>query len=202
MSKFTSFRTESALLQNDSDIILPFQKRSALVRSLNTTGGNAADTNRFFPGGAKGKTTVKTAIAANADVAILVGDAAVGNTINGNVVAAADFVIMHLDTGGFQLMEITAVNGGAANGEIDITGFTPFDGADEPSAAVAAGSTVYVVFAEDVESLVVGTASLNLRDTFLGNPGAPCAITSDGAAAVSHRISGVVEYVDGAIVSI
>ena len=202
MSKFTSFRTSSSASQSDSDVIDQQGNKSILIRSLNATGGDVLDTVRAFPAGLKGKTTVKNAVTANADAAILVGDSGAGNQLNSNAINAADFVIMHLDTGGWQLMEITTVNGGAANGEIDITGFTPFDAADEPSAAVAAGSTCYVILAEDVESIFLGTSSLNLDLPFIGNPGAPLALSNDGNDTVSHFMSGVAEYVEGAITRI
>ena len=202
MSKFTSFRTSSSASQSDSDVIDQQGNKSILIRSLNAVGGNAADTIRAFPCGLKGKTTTTVAITANADIAVLVGDSGVSNTINGDVIAAADFIVIHLDTGGWQLMEITSVNGSGANGEIDITGLTPFDAADEPSAAVAAGSTCYVILAVDVLSIDLGTASLNLDMPFVGNPGAPLALSNDGNAAVLHHMSGVAEYVEGAITRI
>lgn len=199
MSKFTTFMTSSAASQSDSDVVQPQHGLAPLVRQLNAQGGDASDAIRFFPGAQKGKTTVLNAVVANDDAAILVGDAAAGNQLNGDDVAAADFVLIHLDTGGFELMEITSVNGGAAVGEIDITGFTPFDAADEPSAAVAAGSTCYVVLAEDVASITLGTGTLDQRLPFVGNVGAPLGISCDGNAAAQHDCSGTIEYVDNSI---
>ena len=202
MSKFTSFRTSSALLQNDADVIEQFDKKSALIRSLNATGGDAADTIRFFPGGLKGETTVLTAISASDDAGFFVGDTGVKNTINGNVIAANDFILLHLDTGGFQLMEIIAVNAGVADDQIEVTDFTAFSGDNAPRAASAVGSTAYFILAEDVSTIGIGTSSLNLDLPFLGEGGHPCAISSDGAAAAQQNVAGVVEYVDGGITRI
>ena len=130
------------------------------------------------------------------------GDAGVKNIINGNAIAANDFCLLHLDTGGFQLMLIAAVDGSTADGQIEVTDFTAFSGDQVPRAASAVASTVYFILAEDVSSITIGTSALNLDLPFLGEGGHPCAISSDGAGAAQHNISGVVEYVESSITRI
>ncbi|WP_428412017.1 hypothetical protein [Pararhizobium sp.] len=198
----TYFHAESSAAQNDSFVVPEYDDKKALVESLNATGGNAADQVRAFPPRGLGQATVKTAIAANADAAVLNGDAAAGNQINGQAVAANDFLLLELDArhpqrGNWQLMLIAAVNGAAANGEIDITNLTAFDAEQVPRAASAVNKRAYIIFAEDVRTLLIGnTTVLDIRRSIVGFAGHPLALVIDGNAAALHRITGTIAYVD------
>jgi len=194
MAKRRQFRSYSAGAQNDSVVIPQYHGTQALIRTLNATGGNAADFVNFLPCGEQGATTINTAQSAAAAAIILVGDTGVKNTLNGVAVAANDFVVVQTSTG-WQAALIAGVNASGADGTIAINSITEWDALTSITGTQTVGDTAYIVWAEDEATILVGTSSLNLEDVFVGEAGRPCVIYSLGAAAAAHYMSGIVEYV-------
>lgn len=203
------FSTISAASQSDSFVADKFRKLKAFVRSLNATGGNAADTIRFFPAGNKGQTTVNTTAAAAATSVIVDADDN-GADINGNIITTSDFLLVNLDSGNnWQLLTIGGVSADAANDRNTLSTLGAFDGGTGLESAVtvvAAAPTgagthafnpeAYIIFAADVQTLNLGIKDLNLEFTASGNAGHPLALTNDGNAAVSHFMQGVIQYIN------
>ena len=169
------------------------------MRKLGAYAGNAGDIVKFFACRAYGKTTCASAVLASGTTITLDGDAGVKNTLNGIAVAAADFVLC-MTASGWQLNEIAGVNAGGADGAITINSITFYDGRSNFGAAIAEDAVCYIIWAEDADSLAIGskstTTAQDYQDFFNGYLGQPCALAIYGAAAADHYITGTAEYVD------
>jgi hypothetical protein len=202
MSKFSSFAVLSSANRYDTIVMPPYHQKRALVRTSWTRNGNASDEHCIAIAKVRGRTTVTTAASASDTAITLVSDGT-KNQLGGIAVAASDFVIVKNTTpsdlrGAWKLCLIAGVDAGGAATAITINSLTGLDGVTGLEKAVAAGSTAYVIWAEDVIKFIPGgTAALGpLYNLGVGEAGCPLGIYSYGAAAAAHAFSGLVEYVD------
>jgi len=192
-SKYAYFTTSSAAQRFDTAVIPERRNHQILLKHVIAKGGNAADYLRVFPAKAYGETTVLTAAIATATALYLVGDGAT-NTLHGVAVAANDYVLVMTNTLGWQLALIGAVTGSDAN-KIYISTLTALDGGTGLKAATAAGNKAFVIWAEDILSVLLGTTQFDIEDLTAGEVGKPLALASEGAAAAAHFMGGVCEYI-------
>jgi len=179
--------------QTDAIVIQQRAGKRIDINSANATGSNAADL-KWYPATQNGKTKVSAAALINAVLISLDADDT-GTKVGGVVVTTSDFVIVQLDTGGYQLFDILSVAADAGNDEIDI-GVTAFGGGTGLDAAVAADNVAYIVFAADVGLVDVGNASISLEDAFSGRRGHPFGITiGESGGGTTHRVNGQAQYV-------
>lgn len=199
--KTVFFNIEDATAsQTDTDVIENFQQKKPLIRTANVTGTNAADL-KWYPGRNKGKTTVQVAAAKNATAITLVTSDAAGAKVNGRTVLTTDFLLVQLDSVSaagkiWALLDISAVAPSAGNTKIVLT-VVGFDGITGLEEAVTAANIAYIVAVEDVGTIDVDAASLQLEYVFAGFNGHPAAISiNEGAGGTTHRANGVAQYVD------
>jgi len=193
----------------DKTIVIPPRLGKVIkIRTLRTIGAHATDSFlRMFTPGDKGKTVTNTAAAANAGDLQLAGDAALNDTLKGEVYAANDWVLVKLDTprffdtlGSWQLMLIASV-GGATAGTVDLATLTATDGENDPQNAVASGNTAYLMLDEDVFKLAIGTGTTIFPTSgqhaiYVGKPSHPVVLSIEAGAAVAHEMQVTAEYVD------
>jgi len=206
--KVLPYNTESALAQNDSFVAPIHRELRALIRSMNATGGNAADLIRIYPAGAKGETTVAVTAAAAATTVIVDADDN-GADVNGNIITTSDFLLVNLDASQtaprWQLFGIGGVSADAGNDQNTLSSLVEYDGVTGLRAAltvVAAAANAqpfkpraYIIFAADVQTVNLATDTLNLEYVSVGHAGHPLALSNDGAAAAAHRMNGVIKYI-------
>ncbi len=203
MGKFTSFSVDSAVAsQVDYAVIGIHQQLKGLVRSANVLGTNAADF-KFYPGTNRGRTTVSTAALINAVTLVVQATNNAGTQVNDYVIAN-DFVLVALDGPGlhkgWQLLDVTGtsanVGAGGVNGTNDLT-VAAFEGGTGLDVASALGRVAYLTPANVVSTIDVDATSFELRLPFVGDAGHPFALSiNEGAGGTTHRMSGVVEYVN------
>lgn len=194
---------------SDIDEVITFPPEEGaqiILRNLRVVGGSATSDIRIFSPGNKGKTTTNTAAAANAGDLQLAGDAGLNDTLNGEVYAAGDWVLVNLDTPRFldalntwQLMQIASV-GGATAGTVDLATLTASDGENAPQNAVASGSTAYLMLAEDVYTELIGSSTKQFDSggnafIYAGKPGHPLCLHLEAGGATAHEMQATVEYV-------
>lgn len=209
MSRFWSGSTNTDGSDVDKVITIPAHQdksKQIVIRSLRMVGGNAASDLRMFAWGDKGQTTTNTAAAANAGDLQLAGDSGANDTLNGEVYAAGDWVLVKLDTrrflnalGSWQLMLIASV-GGATSGTVDLATLTANDGENDPQNAVASGNTAFLMLAEDVYTEVIGSATKIFSAgadvaIFSGNPGYPVSVHAEAATGTTEEMQLTAEYV-------
>ncbi len=206
--QFWSGSTANSASDVDFAITIPPRPgKTIVVRYIRTIGAHATTCFiRLFGWGDKGKTTTNTATADNAGDLQLAGDTGLNDTLNGTVYAAADYVLVKLDTrrfldalGDWQFMEIASV-GGATSGTVDLATLAASDGETDPQGAVTSGNPAYLALAEDVWKLAVGTSAATIGGSdnaviFSGKPGHPVTLAMEASASVAHSMEITAEYV-------
>ena len=192
-SRYVHFSTYSAVARQDTAVIPERRNHQVLLRHVVAKGGHANDFLKVFPAKAYGETTVLTGIAGAATAIYLVGDGAT-NTLHGVAVAANDYVLIMTDTKGWQLALVGAVTASDAN-KIRISTLTALDGGAGAKDAITAGNKAFVIWAEDILSVALGTAQFDLEYMAAGEVGKPLALSSLGADTAAHFMGGVCEYV-------
>ena len=179
-----------------SDVLIPLANKSLKLLGCDATGNHATSVLKILAFTAGLKTTMKAEEVATATAFELEADTTT-NTLNGVLIEALDWILVQLNTGKWQLLQIASL--GSAADEIVIATVNTSNGITGIESAVELGNTVYVLPASYVQTITTGAASISRNSPIgFGEIGAPVAVYLESGAAAAQSFNVPAEYVDDA----